>query len=161
MVYVRVATDATLFERGKWVTLAHSEQTGAIPFVRGSTDTLTEVSRRAVTKMSAELEPKIRKKLALRKSVEEIATGEVRDFVLVFKDMDSARFAEAKGLLMSGNKWEYKGADFPARKVHLGYVGRIDSLADSVAIYLEGAKLNPGVPEYSTRGNRIVFGTKK
>ena len=161
MVHIRVATDATLFERGRWVTLAHSEQTASMPFVRGSTDNLTEVARRAATKMSANLEPKIRKKLALRKTVEEIRTDETRDFALVFKNMDKDRFAKAQRLLMAGSKWEYKGADFPARTVHLAYEGRIDSLAERVEIYLEGAKLGLGVPEYSTSGNKIVFGVKK
>ena len=161
MVHIRVATDATLFERGRWVTLAHSEQTASMPFVRGSTDNLTEVARRAATKMSANLEPKIRKKLALRKTVEEIRTGEARDFALVFKNMDKDRFARAQRLLMAGSKWEYKGADFPARTVHLAYEGRIDSLAERVEIYLEGAKLGLGVPEYSTSGNKIMFGVKK
>lgn len=158
MIHIRVAIDATLFERGRWVTLAHSEQTASMPFVRGSTDNLTEVARRAATKISANLEPKIRKKLALRKTVEEIRTGEARDFALVFKNMDKNRFARAQRLLMAGSKWEYKGADFPARTVHLAYEGRIDTLAERVEIYLEGANLGLDVPEYSTSGNRIVFG---
>ena len=161
MVHIRVATDATLFERGKWVTLAHSEQTGSIPFVRGSADNLTEVAGHAATKMSVNLEPKIRKKLALRKAVEEIQTGEIRDFALVFKEMDKDQFAKTKGLLMNGSKWEFKSADVPARTVHLGYEGRIDSLAESVGSYLEGAKIGLGIPEYSTSGNKILFGTKR
>jgi len=160
MIHVRVATDATLFERGRWVTLAHSEETGTMPFVRGSTDNLTEIAKRATTKMSANLEPKIRKKLATRKAVEEIQTGEVRDFVLMFKNMDKDQFAKTKGLLRSGSKWQYKGADMPTRTVHLGYEGRIDSLAERLEIYLEGAGLNLGLGEYSTSGNKILFGVK-
>jgi len=161
MLHVRLATDATLFERGTWVTLAHSEQTASIPFRRGHMDNLTEVSRRAAVRMSTYLEPKIRKKLALRTTLEEITTTEIRDFVLVFKDMDKTQFAKTKSLLRGGSKWEFKGADFQTKTVHLGYEGRIDSLAERVGIYLEGARLNLGVPEYSTSGNRILFGTRK
>ncbi|MEA1873150.1 MAG: hypothetical protein U9N51_01815 [Bacteroidota bacterium] len=160
MIHVRVASDATLFERGRWVSLAHSEQTASIPFVRGSIDQLTAVSGRAATKMSSKIEPKIRKKIALRKTVEEIRTGEARDFVLMFKDMNKDRFSKIKGLLRNGSKWEYKGADFPSRSIHLGYEGRIDSLAERVEIYLDGANLNLSAPEYSANGNKILFGVK-
>ena len=80
-----------------------------------------------------------------------------RDFSLIFKGIDKAKFNDIKSRLSKGSKWQFDGADFKARVIHLAYEGSIDALSDLIQIYLEGAGITPGIGEYSGSRNRIIF----
>ena len=158
MVRVRITLNATLFENGEWVDLAHHDGSASAPYVQGSTDSLIFVSKRIALDAAAQLEPKARKQIALRKTKEEIREHEEREFTLTFKNADKSLFYDIRRKLGEGKDWVYKGADFKDRAVRLGYRGQIDSLADGVDSFLGNFGLNSGIPEYARGQNRIFFG---
>jgi len=154
---VRMTGNATLFEQGEWLKLASSDYAKTVPHVRGSTANLIAVAKQVTLAISEDLEPKVRKQLAQRKSVAKIQKGQERNFSLIFKGIDKAKFNDIKSRLSKGSKWQFDGADFKTRVIHLAYEGSIDSLSDLVQIYLEGADITPGIGEYSGSRNRIIF----
>ncbi|MBG99882.1 MAG: hypothetical protein CMN58_06015 [Solibacterales bacterium] len=154
---VRMTSNATLFEQGEWLKLASSDYGKTVPHVRGSTANLIAVAKQVTLAISEDLEPKVRKQLGQRKSVAKIQKGQERNFSLIFKGIDKAQFNEIKSRLSKGSKWQFDGADFKSRVIHLAYEGSIDGLSDLVQIYLEGAGITPGIGEYSGSRNRIIF----
>lgn len=158
MVRVRVSINATLFENGEWVGLAHQDGSATAPYVRGSTDSLIFVAKRVALDTVAGLEPRARKQIALRKSKEQIRSSEEREFTLLFKGADKGGFNLLRRKLMDGQEWAFKGADTRNQTIRLGYRGSIDRLAVAVDDYLQGLDLKVGVPEYTRGQNRILFG---
>jgi len=154
---VRMTGNATLFEQGEWLKLASSDYAKTVPHVRGSTANLIAVAKQVTLAISEDLEPKVRKQLGQRKSVAKIQKGQERNFSLIFKGIDKAKFNDIKSRLSKGSKWQFDGADFKTRVIHLAYEGNIDGLSDLVQIYLEGAGITPGIGEYSGSRNRIIF----
>ena len=154
---VRMTSNATLFEQGQWLKLASSDYGKTVPHVRGSTANLIAVAKQVTLAISKDLEPKVRKQLGQRKSVTKIQKSQERDFSLIFKGIDKGTFNEIKTRLSKGSKWQFNGADFKTRGIHLAYEGSIDALSDLIQIYLEGAGITPGIGEYSGSRNRIIF----
>ena len=162
LMQVRVTVNATLFERGQWVSLASSDKTAVLPYVRGSTDNVVAASKKAARELVADLEPKVRQKLSARKAVETVKTQSSRDFTLVFQGFTADEFARLRrSLNASAARWSFHGADPQAGTVSVGYEGRNDALADQVALYLEGAGFPVGLPQFSGDGSRIVYAKKK
>ncbi|GAB4266925.1 hypothetical protein [Deferrisoma sp.] len=160
MLQVRLSGNATLFEGGEWITLASSDRSAALPHVRGSIDNLVAVAKAAARAVCEDLEPKVRQKLAGRVAVARVRTGTEREFALVFPGFDAAEFTAIKRRLAEGTRWRVTRADLKNRTVHVGYEGRIDTLADLVEMYLSGSGFPVTLPEYAAGGNRIVIGKK-
>lgn len=158
MVRVRVTVNATLFENGEWVGLAHQDGSASAPYVRGSTDSLIFVAKRVALDTVAGLEPKARKQIALRKTKEEIRSSEEREFTLVFKGAGKGVFNELKRKMMEGQDWAFRGADTQKQTIRVGFRGSIDNLAVGVDDFLKEVGLKVGIPEYSRGQNRILFG---
>ena len=158
MMNVRLTVNATLFENGEWVKLASADKTGSIPYIRGDSDGLISIAKRVAVHAADELEAKARKQISLRKTKEDIKLGEEREFTMVFNNLDSSSFNQARKQIKSSKKWNYKGADHKSKLVRVGYRGQIDSLSDLVEDLLNGAGVNPGSPEYTRGRNRIIFG---
>lgn len=157
-VNVRVTLDATFFSQGEWMKLASFDSALQVPYVEGSTDYLIGVVKKVGVNALAGIKPKVQSQLALRKDREELNLTQDREFTLVFKGMGKEQFGKVKKRLSKGSKWAYKRADFKSRSIYVAYVGNIDSLADMVQMYLEGADLDPGMGEYASGVNRILFG---
>jgi len=160
MLRVRLTINATLFERGKWVSMATADRSAMIPFVRGSTDNLIVVAKHATQGAISDLEPKVRRKLARRKAIGDVNALAIRDFALVFQQMDRDEFAATTRRLRESDRWKYNGADAQTRTIRLGYAGQIDNLADHVETYLEEAGIYVGAPDYSETNNHIMFNAK-
>ncbi|MDP6853907.1 MAG: hypothetical protein QF598_00240 [Arenicellales bacterium] len=157
-VNVRVTLDATFFSQGEWMKLASFDSALQVPYVEGSKDHLIGVVKKAGINALAGIKTKVQSQLALRKDREELNLTQDREFTLVFAGMDKQQFGKVKKRLSKGSKWAYKRADFKSRSIYVAYVGNIDSLADMVQMYLEGADLDPGMGEYASGVNRILFG---
>ena len=77
---------------------------------------------------------------------------------MVFAGSTKDQFGKIRQRLSKGTKWGYKRADSKSKSIYLSYSGNIDSLSDMIQMYLEGADLDPGMGEYSSGVNRIMFG---
>jgi len=156
-VTLRLTVNATLFERGEWVKLASVDAARSIPFEPGSVNLIIEGGKLLAEQLAAELEPRIKHKLARRKAAEEVLTGTEQVFIVVFKGASKQQFAEIKGRLADSNRWEYKSTDVRKRTARIAYEGSIDNFADRLEMYLSGAGLNVGLPEYVSGQRRIIF----
>ncbi len=154
---VRVTIDATYFSQGEWMKLASSDSAIKMPYVEGSQDHLISTVKRAAGNALAGVKPKVQSQLALRTDREELNVTQDREFTVVFKSSTKEHFGKIKKRLSQGSKWGYKRADFKSRSVYVSFKGNIDSLSDMVQMYLEGAGLDPGMGEYSSGVNRILF----
>jgi len=154
---VRVTIDATYFSQGEWMKLASSDSAIKMPYVEGSQDHLISTVKRAAGNALAGVKPKVQSQLALRTDREQLNVTQAREFTVVFKSSTKEHFGKIKKRLSQGSKWGYKRADFKSRSVYVSFRGNIDSLSDMVQMYLEGAGLDPGMGEYSSGVNRILF----
>ena len=157
-INVRVTIDATFFSQGEWMKLASFDKALRMPYMDGSQDHLIAVVKKTGLEALAGLTPKVQFQLALRKDREELNLSQEREFTIVFAGADKDQFGQIRQRLSKGTKWGYKRADFKSRSIYVSYSGNIDSLSDMVQMYLEGADLNPGMGEYSSGVNRILFG---
>jgi hypothetical protein len=107
--------------------------------------------------LAAELEPKIKHKLARRKAAEEVLTGTEQVFIVVFKGASKQQFAKIKSRLADSSRWEYKSTDVRKRTARIAFEGSIDKFADRLEMFLSGAGLNVGLPEYVSSQRRIIF----
>ena len=160
MLTMRLAANATLVERGEWLSLAAADAVTSVPYVAGSTNSLIEVSEMAARKLFDELEPKVTTKLAQRKDIEIVQTTEERDFEVVFSQHSPEEFDQIRKSLGRVDKWEYKTTDIQNRMVILGYRGRADQLADIIEVSLSVIGIGVTPPQISAEGNRIEFGKK-
>ena len=157
-VNVRVTVDATLFSQGEWMKLASFDKAMRMPYIEGSQDHLIGVVKKAGLAALAGLSPKVQSQLALRKDREELNLSQDREFTVVFAGSTKDQFGKIRQRLSKGTKWGYKRADSKSKSIYLSYSGNIDSLSDMIQMYLEGADLDPGMGEYSSGVNRIMFG---
>jgi hypothetical protein len=158
MMKVRLTVNATLFENGEWMKLASTDRTGSIPYVRGDTESLIAVAKRVALSAAESLEKKARKQISLRKTIEIIKLDEEREFTLVFNTIDAGSFRTLRKAIKGGSNWTYKGADPQRKIIRLGYRGQIDGLSDAVEDFLVDTGIKPGIPEFSSGRNRIIFG---
>ena len=156
-VTLRLTVNATLFERGEWVKLASVDAARSIPYEPGSVNLIIEGGKLLAEQLAAELEPRIKHKLARRKAAEEVLTGTEQVFIVVFKGASKQQFAEIKSRLADSNRWEYKSTDVRKRTARIAFEGSIDNFADRLEMYLSGAGLNVGLPEYVSGQRRIIF----
>ncbi len=156
-VTLRLTVNATLFERGEWVKLASVDAARSIPYEPGSVNLIIEGGKLLAEQLAAELEPRIKHKLARRKAAEEVLTGTEQVFIVVFKGASKQQFAEIKSRLADSNRWEYKSTDVRKRTARIAFEGSIDNFADRLEMYLSGAGLNVGLPEYVSSQRRIIF----
>jgi hypothetical protein len=118
---------------------------------------IIEGSKKLSRQLAADLEPKIKHKLARRKAAEAILTETEQVFIVVFKDASKEIFTKIKRRLMDGTRWVYQGTDVPNRTVRIAYEGSIDNFADRIEMFLSGAGLEVGLPEYASSQRRIIF----
>ena len=156
-VTLRLTVNATLFERGEWVKLASVDAARSIPYEPGSVNLIIEGGKLLAEQLAAELEPRIKHKLARRKAAEEVLTGTEQVFIVVFKGASKQQFAEIKSRLVDSNRWEYKSTDVRKRTARIAFEGSIDNFADRLEMFLSGAGLNVGLPEYVSSQRRIIF----
>ena len=156
-VTLRLTVNATLFERGEWVKLASVDAARSIPYEPGSVNLIIEGGKLLAEQLAAELEPRIKHKLARRKAAEEVLTGTEQVFIVVFKGASKQQFAEIKSRLADSNRWEYKSTDVRKRTARIAFEGSIDNFADRLEMFLSGAGLNVGLPEYVSSQRRIIF----
>ncbi len=156
-VMLRLTINATLFERGEWIKLASSDAARSLPYEPGNMNLIIEGSKKLSRQLAADLEPKIKHKLARRKAAEAILTETEQVFIVVFKDASKEIFTKIKRRLMDGTRWVYQGTDVPNRTVRIAYEGSIDNFADRIEMFLSGAGLEVGLPEYASSQRRIIF----
>ncbi|MBT5816818.1 MAG: hypothetical protein HOI25_00595, partial [Proteobacteria bacterium] len=147
-VTLRLTVNATLFERGEWVKLASADAARSIPYEPGSVNLIIEGGKLLAQQLAAELEPRIKHKLARRKAAEEVLTGTEQVFIVVFKGASKQQFAKIKSRLADSSRWEYKSTDVRKRTARIAFEGSIDNFADRLEMFLSGAGLNVGLPEY-------------
>ncbi len=156
-VTLRLTVNATLFERGEWVKLASADAARSIPYEPGSVNLIIEGGKLLAQQLAAELEPRIKHKLARRKAAEEVLTGTEQVFIVVFKGASKQQFAKIKSRLADSSRWEYKSTDVRKRTARIAFEGSIDKFADRLEMFLSGAGLNVGLPEYVSSQRRIIF----
>ena len=157
LVTIRLTINATLFERGEWVKLASSDAARSLPFEPGGINLIIEGGKVLSRQLAAELEPKIKHKLARRKAAEEVLTETEQVFIVVFKGASKQQFAQIKRRLSDSGRWEYKSTDVRKRTARIAFEGTIDNFADRLEMFLSGAGLEVGLPEYASSQRRIVF----
>jgi len=157
LVTIRLTINATLFERGEWVKLASSDAARSLPFEPGGINLIIEGGKVLSRQLAAELEPKIKHKLARRKAAEEVLTETEQVFIVVFKGASKQQFAQIKRRLSDSGRWEYKSTDVRKRTARIAFEGTIDNFADRLEMFLSGAGLEVGLPEYVSSQRRIVF----
>ena len=156
-VTLRLTLNATLFERGEWIKLASSDASRSLPYEPGSINLLIEGGKMLSRQLAADLEPKIKHKLARRKAAEEVLTGTEQVFIVIFKGASKQQFASIKSRLTDSNRWEYKSTDVRNRTARIAFEGSIDNFADRLEMFLSGAGLSVGLPEYVSSQRRIIF----
>ena len=155
---IRLTVDATLFENGEWVKLASTDRSGQTPYIRGNTEALISTAKNLTIQATVDLERKARKQLSLRKAKDTIKLGEEREFSMTFGSADAKTFRTIRKAIRKGSQWNYKGADPQKKIIRVGYRGQIDGLSDEVEDLLADEGIKPGVPEFSSGRNAIVFG---
>jgi len=157
-IFVHLTTNATLFERGEWQKLGSSDQSRSGPYESRSISEEINVTKMVARSLMQDLEPKVRKQLAQRKTQQGLQEGSEREFALLFDGVDKERFDKIKRALRQGSKWKFETADLKKRTIYVSYEGKIDALADFVQMYLDLADMPLGSGEYTAGRNLIVFG---
>ncbi|MBN2209110.1 MAG: hypothetical protein JW759_07425 [Candidatus Coatesbacteria bacterium] len=152
---VRLTINATYFDRGEWVSVAASDETGSIPYI--GDNSFIEVSKQVALQICADLEPKVCWKIP---DIQKI-TRAPRDIRVVFKDFTVQEFMQMMQRLQGAGSWEQTGSSTQERAIYLRYEGGKDALASLIYTSLQNAGFNVAAPEYSNDGKMVMFSKLK